>query len=244
MSNDSKILELIRVIDATLGDVNPNGLVTGHNCLSIIKFISSFEGFDKFVTPEFKSVIQEEVKRSSDKQNVREHAKKILTYPRVGYAPWDNFEVEENIITEIQKEGQNVKFQFDIIEGKVYAKCTTSTNLVEIAYNKLKNKLPEFLRRNFETCHITIINSNVVADIGISNVQQFVQKYDKTFNVRTGKIKSTVSEDWSRFAECYVIEIECQEIDDFLREFNKEFNKSIKITKHITFAIRPRSIWC
>jgi len=44
-TNEFKIQKLIRVLDATIREVNPERLMTGQNCLSIIKFLFSFEGF-------------------------------------------------------------------------------------------------------------------------------------------------------------------------------------------------------
>jgi len=87
------------------------------------------------------------------------------------------------------------------------------------------------------------VNSNVVADIGQTNVEKFIQGFDHEFIVTTGKKNRHFSEDWSRFGECYVIELECPYLDEFLIKFNEEFKKNIKITKHTTFAIQPRSLW-
>jgi hypothetical protein len=242
-TNVFKVQELIRVLDATIGEINPDGLVTGQNCLSIIKYLSSVEGFENFVSPDFISHIQKEVLKSESKENVREHVKKILTYPRTGYLPWIELEVNQEILKNISDDAEKLKFKLQIVEGKVYGVCVSEQKLNNIVYNKIKDHIPSTLKLNFETCHITVVNSNVVSDIGIDIVKQFVDKYNEEFTITTGKIKSTFSEDWSRFGECYVIELECSYIDKFLLEFNQQFNKNIKICKHITFAIEPRSLW-
>ena len=100
-TNDFKIQELVRILDATLCDLNPNGLSTGQNCLNIIKFISSFEGFDKFVSTELNDAMKREIVLSDGKQNVREHVKKILMYPRTTYLPWNdgNTKLIDELIT-------------------------------------------------------------------------------------------------------------------------------------------------
>ena len=241
-SNEFKIQELIRVLDATLGEVNSAGLQTGQNCLSIIKFLSSFEGFKNFVSPDYAEHIEQEVQKSEGKQNVREHVKKVLMYPRTGYLPWVEFETAPQVIEEIREEADEVKFKLQVVEGKVYGVCTSEKKLNELVFDKVKEQLPA-LRLNFETCHITIVNSNIVADIGQENVERFIQDFNHEFTVTTGKIKSTFSEDWSRFGECYVIELECPYVDEFLTKFNEKFKKNVKITKHTTFAIQPRSLW-
>lgn len=241
-SSDFKIQELIRTIDATLGDVNPSGLPTGQNCLSIIKFISSFENFDKFVTPGFKQVISDEINKSSGKQNVREHVKTILMFPRNSYLPWLELKVNADIIDDIKNSTKDIKFKLEIVEGKVYGLCISDKKITQIVFDKVNHMIPE-LRLNSETAHITIVNSNIVADIGQDKVNSFLKTFNEEFTVNTNKIKSTFSEDWSRFGECYVIELDCPYIDNFIVHFNKEFNKTVKITKHTTFAIKPRSLF-
>jgi len=242
--NIFKFQELVRIIDATLGEVNPSGLPTGQNSLSIIKFISSFNGMDQFLPSDFRDKIKEELNKTNEKENVREHVKKILTYPKTGYSPWTEQEFDQDLLDQIKLKCENVKFKIQLVEGKVYGLCISPGDKVnDIVFNELKDKLLKGLRLNFETSHITIVNSNVVADIGIDKVISFIKNFDQEFCVETGKIKSTFSEDWSRFSECYVVELECEYIDNFIEKFNKEFNKTIKITKHSTFAIKPRSLW-
>jgi len=241
-TNEFKVQELTRILDATLETINPEGLHTGSNAISIIAFLSSFPGFSKFVTPEFYEHIREQLKLSGEKENVREHVKKILTYPRTGYLPWVNFIINPEIIEEIREEVCNITFKISLIDGKVYALCISEKKLNEVVFNHVKESL-NFLEQNTESCHITIVNSNIVSDIGESDVEAFISEFDKEFTVTIGNIKSTFSEDWSRFGECYVIEVQCTYIDDFLFKFNQRFNKNIKIAKHTTFAIKPRSLW-
>ena len=242
-TNDFKIQELIRIIDATLGDVNPNGLHTGHNALAIIKFLSCFPGLDRFVSENFFEEIQKQVQLSITKDNVRENVKKVLMHPRNAYLPWVDYAVDKELVSEIERKVGEARFKIKIVEGKVYGVCQVQPTVNKIVFEYLKDKLPVNLKENIETCHITIVNSNIVSDIGVQKVESFMEKFNLEFVVGTGKIKSTFSEDWSRFGECYVIEITCAYIDGFLESFNKEFNKNVKIQKHITFAIEPRSVW-
>lgn len=186
ITSEFKIQELARVLDATLNEINPKGLSTGQNCLSIIKFLSSFEGFRIFVSHDFVECIEQEMQKAEGKENVREHVKKILTYPRTGYPPWKEFETSPQIIEDIRYEAREVKFKLQIVEGKVYGMCTSEKKLNELVFDKMKNYLPS-LKLNFETCHITIVNSNVIADIGLSNVEKFIEEFDHDFTVTTGK---------------------------------------------------------
>lgn len=241
-TNEFKFQEMIRILDATLAEINPKGLLDGQNCRSIIRFFSSLEGFDKFVSKEFAEHIDQEFGNTKESGNVRGPVKKVLMYPRMSYLPWVDFETLPKILDEIKEDSKRVGFKLQIIDGKVYGSCISVIQLDEIVFDKVKDQLPS-LQPNTEPCHITIVNSNIVADIGQANVEKFIKDFDQEFTVTTGKIKSTFSEDWSVFSECYVIEIECPYIDDFLSKFNQEFGKNINPAKHITFAIKLRSLW-
>ncbi len=243
-SNEFKIQELIRTLDATLKVVNPEGAMTGQNCLSIIKFISSFEGFKEFVSPEFVDCISSEIKNAESKTNVRDQTKRVLMYPRDKYLPWKEVNVSSEILEEIRKEAECVEFMLRVVDGTIYGRCVTSETLDDITFGLTKHICEAYgLKPNPKACHITIINANIVASVGAENVFEFVQEFNQEFTVVTGKIKSTFSEDYTSFGECYVVEIECPYIDKFLEEFNHKFEKNVKIAKHVTFAVQPRSLW-
>jgi len=106
--------------------------MTGQNCLSIIKFLSSFEGFKNFV-----EYIEQEIQKAEGKQNVSEHVKKILMYPRTGYLPCIDFEAHPQILEEIKQEAKEIKFKLQSVEGKVYGMCTSEKKLNELVFNKV-----------------------------------------------------------------------------------------------------------
>lgn len=246
-NNDFKFQEFVRMLDCTLGNVNQEGLVTGHNCLNIINYLYNFDGMkNNFISNDFKNFIENEIIKANGKQNVREHVKKILMYPRFNYLPWKNVEIIDSDLELINNISQEVKFKLGIMEGKLYAICQSVIKLNDTVYDILKTKYPNIfigLEKNNETCHITILNSNVVADIGIDIIRKFIENYDKEFTIKTGNIKSTFSEDWSRFSECFVIETNSDYIAEFLIKFNEHFKKNIKMSPHITFAIKSRDLF-
>lgn len=243
--NNFKFQELVRIVDATLGNINEKGLNDGTNCLNVINFLANFKGMETFIGNEFKSFIDKEMDAAKNKENVREHVKKILMYPNFSYPPWVPVNVSDYLLDQMKEEIQGIKFQITLVNGKVYGLCISDTKLTDIVYDKLieHNILDDSLEKNIETCHITLVNSNVVHDLGIDNIKEFISKYNDEFAVTTGKIKSTFSEDWSRFSDCYVIEIFCEYINNFLADFNSHFKKSIKMSPHITFAIKSRDLF-
>lgn len=240
-TNDYEFQEFCRVMDATAGKYNYEGLLTGRTCLDFI--LSQVYHIKGFVSDELLKLIIDEIELSQGKSNVREHVKKILTYPLKGYLPWRI--IDTNVSFESFQKLNNINFRFVIQDGKVYG--YSPERIAEIIYNELKQILPESIVLNPETpndTHITLVNSNVVYDIGFDNVLSFVDRYSNIeFNVEFGQIKSAESYDWSPFSECYVIGIRSDAINYFLSDFNTTFNKNLKPFPHITFAIKSRALF-
>jgi len=128
-----------------------------------------------------------------------------------------------------------------MIDGKVYL-CPTTGSFSDLIYNQTKNLFDECIVPNTEASHVTVINSNIVYDIGVEKVTEFVSENPKEFCLNFGNIKSTTSNDWSVFSKCYVIEISSEYLSNFITEFNNRFKKSIKPSPHITFAIKLRKL--
>lgn len=239
-SNDEKFQELIRVVDATTATYNSEALITGYNTLDFIKLEYSKTGLKDFISPHFYQLIGEELTASKEKANVREHIKRILMYPHSTYLPWKIELKQTELPQEIINVMNSVYFQMQVVEGKVYAKCLSEVSLAEVIFDICR---PEGLRANTETSHISVVTSNIVADIGIETVERFLESYKDTFTVQPGAIKSTTSLDWSRFGKCQVLEIYSEFYEYFLKQFNSAFNRNIKPSPHITFAIAPRSLF-
>jgi len=242
MNNTERIQELIRTLDATLSKVNPEGLPTGHNAILITNFLMEFPNMKSYIDPEFTNVINEQSKLSSNKTNVREHVKKILMYPKYEYDAWTNVNINNDTLNTIHNNLSTVEFKFCIIDGKVYA-TPTSGQLSDLIFNATKYFLPTDVISNTECSHVTVVNSNIVHDIGIDKVTDFVNKYQNTFHLNYFDIKSTVSRDWCVFSKCYVIQIKSEYMNTFINDFNSTFQKSIKPNAHITFGIVPRSLF-
>jgi hypothetical protein len=230
-------------LDATLGSINPEGLVTGHNAMSILRFLSTFPGMNKFVSSEYMDVLNKEISETNT-ANVRGPVKKCLTFPRIGFAPWNNIAVSGAMKQRLVDGTKSVLFQFRMVEGKVYAQCISEKTLVQVVYDEVSKEvnLSQF-KRNDETCHITIVNSNVVHEKGIEKVNEFLLSHLQTFSIEVGDIKSTFSEDWSRFSNCMVIETHSPVLDKFLCNFNQTFGSNLKPSPHVTFAIQPRNLF-
>lgn len=195
---------------------------------------------ESFVGENFLQLMKSGLKNSENKENVREHIKKIWMYPQYKYAEWINLDIDANVLSEIHDDLSKIKFVFRIVNGKVYL-CPITGSFSNLIYDRVRNFLENNIVPNVEASHVTVINSNIVYDIGIDRVTEFVDKYQDEFELGFGKIKSTISNDWSVFSKCYVIEIQSNYLAQFITDFNNQFGKSIRPSTHVTFAIRVRN---
>lgn len=255
--NASNVRELVRIVDATLQNINHDGLTTGQTAMKFMNFISGLEGFSEFIGSEFDQHFRKyindgmkKIEEGNSTTNVRSEVKKIFMYPTMEYPPWTHIDVPDSSLQIVNEKCAGVRLRLGMVDGKVYAVPTSAESIIDVVYSELHQCLDSnSLCKNPEKGHITIINSNVVADIGHERVSDFVEAFnsehvgDEGFSIDTNQVKSTVSNDWSVFRVCYVIDIKCSTIDTFLAQFNEIFETKLKMSKHLTFAIEPRSLW-
>ena len=53
IANIEKIQELMRILDATLSEVNPDGLFNGFNAMNIIRFLCQFPNMSVYAGKDF-----------------------------------------------------------------------------------------------------------------------------------------------------------------------------------------------
>lgn len=246
MNNTKKFQELCRIIDATLFNINNDNSTshtghTGHNMINIMNFLLNFDGMNKFLDKDFYSHAKNIIDNTDlTQKNVRKNVKDILMYPTFSYSPWISHNLNINMTAD---------FRLELVHGKVYAVCC-NTNITKTIFEKVKSinsELMHGLVPNIETSHITIVNSDVVASICNNNQHKFNDFISTYINIQFSTnltcIKSTISNDWSVFSKCFVITISSKDLDDFLTDFNSAFEKNIKKSFHMTFAIKPRSLF-
>ena len=256
--------ELVRIVDATLHKIDPQGVVTGIGTMQTIQGILERNGlkeslgkdFCDFVTQRYNDSLQpdtNEIKSNEFKPNVREYVKKILFYPNTAYPPWTEIAVTSDDQHHLDTIASKLKFQLKMVDGKVYAVPVPGNNAIDYRIqilNLFKHHISSSVIVNPEPQHITVINSNIVSDCGLEDVTNFVTKFNKTvhpvIHITFDKIKTTVSEDWSLFSRCYVVGIDSPELNDFIEQFNETFKDMLKkpltVSTHTTFAVLPRSL--
>ena len=120
------------------------------------------------------------------------------------------------------------------------------------------DRCPMNWSRNTESCHITMVNSDIVAALGEEEVAGFIESWHallppfdsggnapKAFGIATERVKCTFSEDWAPFSWCCVVGIRSDHITAFMASFQEHFksklsNQKLSISAHVTFAIVPR----
>lgn len=237
-----KIQELTRILDATLATVNPPGLHNGTNSMKIFDFILHFPGMEKFIGTEAFNLVSDQVTSAIGKDNCRQHTKQIWMYPNYKYDPWMDVDIDE--LENVHSKLEQYKFMLKIVDGKIFLTLCNKDSFNKVIYDLVADNLGDDIVVNSEGSHITVVNSNIVYDIGLDEITSFLKDYENdVVHVKFGKIKSTISRDWSIFSKCYVIEIFCDYLTTFIENFNKKFNKAIRISPHITFAVKNRSLW-
>lgn len=235
--------ELARILDATLAKVNYDGFVTGRNAESILRFLIQFPGMKEYVGSEYHQFVTEKLALANEtsQENVREPVKSIYVYPKKlnEYEPWIKVDVPE-------LEVEPVLFDFDVVDGKLYASQTSGSSLTQTIYDQILSFLPSGIVPNTEGTHITLINSNVVAQVGMARVEAWLDEYKKDstpFTIELGDVLTTVSNDYAAFSSCYVVKIESESIRQFMESFNQTFGTRAKPSIHLTFGTKPRSLF-
>uniref|UniRef100_A0A6C0CBY4 Uncharacterized protein n=1 Tax=viral metagenome TaxID=1070528 RepID=A0A6C0CBY4_9ZZZZ len=240
-TNVAKIQELAKLFDTTVSEINNPGLHDGTNVANFFDFLILIPGIEAFVGPEYYKLMQKELELAEEKKNKREHVKKLYMFPNFDYAGWTNVDIDDEILNIIIEKLNKMKFSFKISDGKVNV-IPDEGDMCKQIFELLKMYLDPSVRQNADATHVTVVNSNIVGDIGQDKVAEFVKGYDKHFELKFGKVKSTVSRDWSLFSLCYVIEVNSEYLDEFVAKFNEKFEKKIRPSPHITFATKVRSV--
>jgi hypothetical protein len=241
--------ELVRTLDATLDGVNPAGRSNGQNALAIMRWLYRFPGMAARLSPEFEQVLCEHAMTAVPDRtsNVRLPVKHCLVWPRaVGeYPPWSELPgVDETRLAATREVADKyVAFQITVVDNKVYALYvdTDAGNIVDGFYAACGLRAPWV--KNDEGYHVTLVNSDVVARIGVERVRAFVDKHGGApFTLTTGAVKCTFSEDWPRFGWCAVVQVQSPHMAVFLGAFNATFGTSLHPSPHVTFAMVPRDL--
>lgn len=246
MARDERVQELARCLDATLASVNSEGLASGQNLLAIWQFLLGFPNMDMYITREFLEfvrlqLVQAEEAYVDQNSNLRKHMKQILMWPTQKYEPWEAFAVDFRPMQQVAALFQKAVFRLGIVHGKLYAVCLTD----DLCQQIFAIVQPDGLKPSSEVCHITLINSDVVAGIGVENMQQVVDTWNhRDIVVEPVKFQKTTSRDWTPFSTCVVVIVQSDLLNEFVNEVNERFGCKIgNGDKHVTIAVQPRTLW-
>jgi hypothetical protein len=184
------------------------------------------------LSPELRARIEACVQDQKD--NVRASLKDVYMFPqRVGEytpfvpVPWDVPELPE------------CQFKIKLVDGKVYAQQVTGPSFGLQVFEALEREAAELkLQPIVEPAHVTLVNSDEVAQVGLDRVLAAIEQFNARFGLQVGQVMTTVSRDWVVFADCAVVKVTSPELEKFAALFPEIRAKS----HHVTFGQRPRAL--
>lgn len=181
---------------------------------------------------------------ASPQTNKRGWVKRILLGDPVQYPPWETLKLPENTWHGLRPLVAAFDWRLELSHGKVYAvpwAGDTRAPLNQMIFDLLVGDLPSGLQANFETSHVTLVNSDVVAQVDPDELVAFLAT--EVHKVEAAAVLHTVSNDWARFSTCYVMSLVAPTLLDFLQRFNEHFGLATRVTvPHLTFAVAPRDL--
>jgi hypothetical protein len=235
--NDQQFLELVRTLDATLGQFDHQGLANGQTARSIITALCPLDAVN------LSAALCDRIQTLlGDKgANVRGSLKDVYMFPqRAGeYDPWTDLG--------LQCPTPNCRFTIRFVDGKVYAQQTSGENFTAQVFASLAHE-PEIVSRGLQVNpvvpHVTLMNSDEVVKLGAGAVEARLRDaglLDHEFAVEVSKVLSTVSRDWPVFSACAVAQVSSPELERFMALFQDSPDFKRK-SCHVTFAQTPRAI--
>ncbi len=234
-STDFLFQEFLRLLDSA--EWNPITSATGHHGIAnVIQYAPHWN-----LSPGFRDFIHLQLSECEGQANVRRQLKLMWMFPLVRYLPWRDVDptAERNLLQACNALAPAISPQLRFVEGKVYLTLGTFTSDLRFDWTTV---LPNVaLRPNFETSHITVVNSDVVSQHRVTQqeLDEFNLQHD-TVALSFVAAKHTVSLDWARFSVCVVVHVECPALSDWVAQFNARHHTNLQPVLHVTVAVLPR----
>lgn len=226
---------------------------TGWTALRIMQAMMIEHQWASQLPPEYHDWAVKQMADCKYPNNVRATVKRLWMWPQQGYLPWRDVPVDSapgKVVREacagIIQDG--VLYGLRLVDGKLYWTMTGFVHALfgdVTAARAVSQLLPECtLRPNFETSHITLVNSDVVARFKMEDIKAFVAKYSKQMaDLSVTKLAHTVSLDWARFSVCLTAHLRSEMLTRLINDFNITFGTTLPVpAMHITLAVLPRAL--
>lgn len=201
---------------------------------------------DKGISDKLSALIRTEYEAwDKSVKNVRRSVEKIWMYPLVGYPDWKQVDdkAQALVIKACEASLEKVKPKLVLYKRrKVYLILDGFTRILADYINGSYDSLIPGLTLEpniTDTDHITVLRDSEVDEAKYDG-KDIEEWNKKKWNVKFTKVIHTCSLDWARFSICVVVELECPEIDEYLKIFNDKHGTNIKPSKHIIIAIKSR----
>lgn len=259
-TNDFKFQELIRILAATLRQVNPTGQSNGQNGIWLTSTLLRFPGIEKWISPELKGIC-EKMAATSGGDNPRQELEKMYMHPIPQYLPWEK---EQIIFEELDHANRQIeeynRFEIRMEKGMVRANCTMDPDFMHsLHYSLCKNKPYIGGKLSNKECHITLLHPALLRKVELAykleDVEEFIDSFARDpengqfFSIRISDLVSSFSRNWERFGLFYAFVVQSDYIERFLEKFESRFpidgesfiEKSQEL--HITICTHNRDLW-
>jgi hypothetical protein len=268
-SSEWKFQEKLRIAEASNFAKSPERAARGWVAIDSIKEALCNDDGAHNLSPEYVKYVTGKLAEIDEKKdnNVRRTVKDIWTWPMVGFPSWNHLVPHLGTSNDVVKKVIQIANEIlasasivaipALVEGKIYL---TLSGFRSTLWSRCREagidlgcvipKLCRPLTENFETEHVTLVNSDVLAkllslDGSRATLMQLLDKCSKIsmkFTIKSAM--HTLSLDWARFGVCFVMGIDlatCPELISFMQEFNDAMGSQVKIpSPHITVAIDSR----
>jgi len=232
ITNDFCFQEKLR-IRAAQSYTDTDLCLNGREALQDIEKALKEEDKDQPITDIYKQYLARQIENGSLIVNVRKQVKNAWTYPLKGFLPWKPVD-HPKILQHIESLNQNGRMGVvRVVNQKLY--------LVLDDIVCPKDEIQPFqdlnlvLRPNFETQHITLLNSEVLASYPEkAETLPQTEIHDLYFS----DPKHTISLDWARFSVCVVVMVQSHELQRFMLLHFPELKARDQY--HLTLFVLPR----
>jgi hypothetical protein len=259
-TNDFKFQELIRILAATLRQVNPTGQSNGQNGIWLTSMLLRFPGMEGWISPALKEMCENLISTEGG-DNPRQELEKMYMHPIPQYLPWEKEQITFEQLDHANRQvEEHNRFEIRMEKGMVRANCTRDPDFMQNLHYSLRKNKPYIggMLSNKE-CHITLLHPALLRKVelayNLEDVEKFIDSFARNlengqfFSIRITDLVSSFSRNWERFGLFYAFVVQSDYIEKFLAEFESRFpiegesfiEKSQEL--HITICTYNRDLW-
>lgn len=248
---DARIIEYIRFSHAVLREFDPAGAASGELPLRVAQMLVSNPSIHANLSPALANKLIQvitDAERALSSTNKNTYVDEIYFFPGpVGeYPPWQALTtIPVDHVSVIAKDILTVPW--NVVRkpnGTILVSCSASNETKALIIKTLctlagHGVVP--IKPDTPDLHVTIeCNVEPTAEMTAANIAVWMYSAGPITDIQITGVSKTVSIQWEKFAECYVIHVESEQLRTLVDDYNILFNRSAAPSFHITFGGIPR----